>query len=61
MQPPGIDLAAAVMLRVLRPLRVGFQRRVYPPVLTAHENMDVGGAQPIRLWCGHSPVAGGGN
>jgi hypothetical protein len=33
-----------MMLRVLRALRVGFQRRVYSPVLTAHENMDVGGA-----------------
>src|ERR1700753_1474090 len=42
--PPGIDLAAAVMLRVLRALRVGFQRRVYSPVLTTRENMDVGGA-----------------
>jgi hypothetical protein len=44
LQPPGIDLAAAMMLRVLRALRVGFQRRVYSPVLTTHENMDVGGA-----------------
>jgi len=33
-----------MMLRVLRALRVGFQRRVYSPVLTTYENMDVGGA-----------------